>query len=41
MTKEERFIEIQEKRANMNKEERAIAIEKTRLSLGMLPIAIV
>ena len=33
--------ESQEKRANMTKEERAIAIEKTRLSSGMLPIAIV
>ena len=33
--------EAQEKRANMNKEERSIEIEKTRLSLGMLPIAIV
>ena len=33
--------EAQEKRANMNKEERSIEIEKTRLRLGMLPIAIV
>ena len=33
--------EAQEKRVNMNEEERSIAIEKTRLSLGMLPIAIV
>ena len=30
--------EVQEKRANMTEEERAIEIEKTRLSLGMLPI---
>ena len=33
--------EAQEKRANMIEEERSIAIEKTRLSLGMPPIAIV
>ena len=32
--------EAQEKRANMTEEERSIEIEKTRLSLGMLPIAI-
>ena len=33
--------EAQEKRANMTEEERSIEIEKTRLSLEMLPIAIV
>ena len=33
--------EVQEKRANMTEEERTIEIEKTRLSLGMIPIAIV
>ena len=33
--------EVKEKRANMTEEERAIDIEKTRLSLGMLPIEIV
>ena len=33
--------EVQEKRANMTKEKRAIDIEKTRLSLGMHPIEIV
>ena len=33
--------EVQEKRANMPKEERAIDIEKIRLSLGMLPVEIV
>ena len=32
--------EVQEKRANMTEEERAIDIERTRLSLGMLPISI-
>ena len=33
--------EVQEKRVNMTKKERAIYLEKTRLSLGMLPIEIV
>ena len=33
--------EAQEKRANMTEEERSIGIEKTRLSLGMLQMAIV